>query len=114
MFTGSFGTALTPRPMNSGFRRNDGWKESWFTASRKADKRIASVAAWEKATTDDPLCALEIAWLPTHLSAGQITERIFDNVGATAQQIRSSDDLARLVINNRNGTTQPPEEEEEG
>jgi hypothetical protein len=77
--------------------------ESWFTASQKADRRIASVAAWEQATLDDPLCALDISWLPANLTAGEIMERIFTNVGAADQPISSADDLARLLFNNQNG-----------
>jgi hypothetical protein len=88
-------------------------KESWFTASRKADKRLASVADWEKATAVDPLCAIDISWLPTQLTAAQITERIFENLEAAGPQIRSSNDLARIIINNRNGTKRPPKPEAE-
>lgn len=83
--------------------------ESWFTASRKSDKRIASVKAWEKATDEDAFCGVEISWLPTNLSAEQIMERIFENVGAAAQPIRSTDDLARLVFNSGNGADEPPQ-----
>jgi hypothetical protein len=52
---------------------------------------------------------VEISWLPTKLSAEQIMERIFENVGAAAQPIRSAEDLARLVFNSGNGADETPQ-----
>jgi hypothetical protein len=76
--------------------------ESWFTASAKADERIASIAAWEDASKKDGMCALDISWLPTNLTAGQIADRIFSNAGAATPPIESSEDIERIVFNHGN------------
>jgi len=75
---------------------------SWFSATvaGKVDKRIASIEAWEQATREekDPMFVLDIPWLPTGMTLGQIVGRIFANLGAQDMNIASADDLARIVF----------------
>lgn len=73
---------------------------SWYTESRKVDKRIATIEAWETATKEDPLFALELSWLKTGYSVRQVADRIFQNLRAGPQCVTSASDLARIVFNN--------------
>jgi hypothetical protein len=83
--------------------------ESWFTASAKADPRIASIDAWKEATEKDRMCALDISWLPTGLSAGQIADRIFNNAGSSTAAVNSSEDIERIVFNHGQSESPMPE-----
>ncbi len=74
---------------------------SWFSESTRIDKRIATVEAWQAATAKDPLFVLDLPWLATNLTAGQIVDRIFQNQGAAVQRITTADDVARIVFNHR-------------
>ena len=72
---------------------------SWFGESRKVDARINTVERWQEATTQDPLFVLEVPWLKTGLSLGQIVERVFKNHGALNGDAWTSVTLARHVFN---------------
>jgi hypothetical protein len=72
---------------------------SWFGESRGVDTRVSTVERWEEATTQDPLFVLEVPWLKTGLSLGQIVERIFKNHGALNGAAWTSATLARHVFN---------------
>jgi len=72
---------------------------SWFTESRGVDPRVSSIEAWQQATAADPLFAVEVPWLPTHMSLAGVAERILDNLGAGWPAVDSAGALARFVIN---------------
>lgn len=72
---------------------------SWFGASKKVDKRIETVEAWEKATAEDPLFVLDVPWINTNRTVKEIAERIFDRTGATDTSVKSAADLARVINN---------------
>jgi hypothetical protein len=79
---------------------------SWFSESRKVDPRVNTIDAWQEATAKDPLFVLEVPWLKTGHSLGQIMDRIFKNLGALngAQSAVTSAALARLVFNHKPAT----------
>jgi len=77
---------------------------SWFTESRRVDPRVATVAKWEAATEKDSLFVLDVPWLTTGMSLGQVVERIFRNAGARGHSVASSRDIARIVFNH-NGSS---------
>jgi hypothetical protein len=72
---------------------------SWFGESRGVDPRLASVEAWEAATTLKPHFALDVPWLPTGHSLRQVAERTFNNLRLPAQTHTSAATLAGLVYN---------------
>lgn len=72
---------------------------SWYGASKKIDKRIATIEAWEEATKKDPLFVLDVPWIKTKHSVAQVAERIFNRLGAADTAVKSSDDLARIINN---------------
>jgi hypothetical protein len=74
---------------------------SWFGESRGVDERISTVERWQEATTKDPLFVLEVPWLKTGLSLGQIVERIFKNHGALNGAAWTSATLARHIFNHK-------------
>ena len=74
---------------------------SWFGESRRVDERISTVERWQEATAQDPLFVLEVPWLKTGLSLGQIVERIFKNLGALNGAAWTSAALARHIFNHK-------------
>jgi hypothetical protein len=72
---------------------------SWFTESIQVDPRVSTVDAWQDATTADPLFVLEVPWLKTGHALGQVTQRIFKNLGAANGAALNSAALARVVFN---------------
>jgi hypothetical protein len=74
---------------------------SWFGESRGVDERISTVERWQEATAQDPLFVLEVPWLKTGLSLGQIVERIFKNHGALNGAPWTSATLARHIFNHK-------------
>ncbi len=74
---------------------------SWFGESRGVDERISAVERWQEATAEDPLFVLEVPWLKTGLSLGQIVERIFRNLGAINGTAWTSAMLARHIFNHK-------------
>lgn len=74
---------------------------SWFGESRGVDERISTVERWQEATTQDPLFVLEVPWLKTGLSLGQIVGRIFKNLGALNGAAWTSSTLARHIFNHK-------------
>jgi hypothetical protein len=99
-------TALLRHLLESGFNRSSENHEgaSGFGASVEAeiDPRIASVEAWEAATRDDPLFALEVPWLPSGMTLGELASRVTQPGRARARTIDSAADLVRLVFNSTN------------
>jgi hypothetical protein len=74
---------------------------SWFGESRGVDDRVNTVERWQEATTTDPLFVLEVPWLKTGLSLGQMVERIFRNLGALNGAAWTSATLARHIFNHK-------------
>ena len=99
-------TALLRHLLESAFNHSSEHHElnSWHseTVSAGVDPRLATVEKWEKATEDDPLFVLDVPWLPTGLSLGDVAKRIGsgrDGRGAAS----SSADIARVILNARGG-----------
>jgi hypothetical protein len=90
--------------LESGFNRSSEHHEgsSWFTetAAARVDERVASVEAWERASAADPLFALEVAWLPTGRTLGQVLERIA-GAGRRRAGVACAEDVARVILNAR-------------
>ena len=74
-------------------------ESSWFTASRTADPRIASIEKWQEATEASWSFVLEVPWLEVGLSVRQVMQRTFDNLDGAAEQVRSACDIARQMFN---------------
>lgn len=72
---------------------------SWFSESRGVDRRLKTVEAWQEASTKDPLFVLEVPWLQTGHSLGQVLDRIFANLQAGKSRIQSASGLARIIFN---------------
>jgi hypothetical protein len=87
--------------LESGFNYSSEHNEgsSWYTESLSVDPRIATVEEWEKATAEDPMFVLDVPWLPTGFTGGQVADRIFDLHRARQPKFESAGDLARLVFN---------------
>jgi len=73
--------------------------QSWYSESLGIDPRISTIEKWEKATVQDPLFCLDVPWLRTGYTLGQVTERIFKNQGALGPRILSAPDIQRIVFN---------------
>jgi hypothetical protein len=86
---------------------------SWFTESQGVDPRVSSVEAWQEATAADPLFAVEVPWLPTGRTLGQVVERIFKNAGARWPAMNDARALARFVMNHGAPIDRRPEPEPE-
>ena len=78
---------------------------SWFNESRLVDTRLKTVEAWQDASAQDPLFVLDVPWLKTGLSLWQVAERIFSNLQAGNNRIKSASGLARIIFNH---AEQPP------
>jgi hypothetical protein len=90
--------------LESGFNRSSEEHEgaSGFSASTDAgiDPRIASVEDWEKATLENPLFVLDVPWLPTGKSLGEIVGRIHSpSRRRPAQTFETAADIARVIFN---------------
>lgn len=83
------------------FSSEDHELSSWYseTVAAKVDPRIATVEAWEAASAEDPLFALEVPWLPTGLSLRQIVQRIVELHADLRPAATCARDLARIVFN---------------
>jgi hypothetical protein len=73
---------------------------SWFSESTHVDLRVTTIEAWEEATAADSLFVLDVPWLDTGLSLGQVIDRIFGNANNSATQLKSATDIMRLMANN--------------
>lgn len=97
--------------LESGFNRSSEHHElsSWFTETVKAeiDPRIASVESWEQASSEDPLFALEVPWLPSGHTVGSLIERIAAMRGGS-QLPSSAEDLARIIFNHQKNESRSP------
>ena len=74
---------------------------SWYSESRRIDPRLETIAAWEEATKRDPLFVLDVPWIPTGLSAGEMRRRIFKIHGGDTRPVATADDLARILFHRR-------------
>ena len=72
---------------------------SWFTESRQADPRVASIEAWQDATNADPNFAMDVPWLPTGHTLAQVVDRIFNNLRNPAHDLATAAALARVIFN---------------
>jgi len=81
---------------------------SWYSESRVVDPHIATVEAWEQATTENPGFALEVPWLPTGFSIGQVIDRIFSMNQATAPDLGNAEALNQLVFRHLKPKPAPP------
>jgi hypothetical protein len=94
--------ALLRHLLESGFNRSSEVHEgeSGFGATVKAaiDPRIANVESWEKASADNPLFALDVPWLPTGKTLGQVTARIGRPGRGRSFTFKSAGDIARLMF----------------
>jgi hypothetical protein len=95
--------ALLRHLLESGFNRSSEHHEgaSGFGASVEAaiDPRIANVESWEKATADNPLFVLEVPWLPTGKTLGEVVARVGKPGRGRARTFTSASDIARLMFN---------------
>jgi hypothetical protein len=87
--------------LETGYNRSSEHHEesSWFTESNSIDARISTVENWEKATAQDPLFVLDIPWLPTGRTTGQVIERIFELTNAEPPRTTSAEDIQRILLN---------------
>jgi len=60
---------------------------------------LSSVEAWQEASARDPLFVLEVPWLKTNNTVGQLIERIFSNLQANTTRITNAAGLARIIFN---------------
>jgi hypothetical protein len=77
---------------------------SWFSESTGVDLRVTTIEAWEEATAADSLFALDVPWLKTGVSLGQVIDRIFGNANSSAPQLGSATDIMRMMANNSGKT----------
>ena len=89
---------------------------SWFSETVRAgvDERLSSVEAWEQATREDPLFALEVPWLPTGHTLREVAQRIVDARGAGSRPCRTTRDLGRIVFQNETSDPGRLQSEPEG
>ncbi|MDA1263611.1 MAG: hypothetical protein O2816_00870, partial [Planctomycetota bacterium] len=75
-------------------------QSSWFkeTVDAAVDPRVASVEAWEAASLEDPLFALEVPWLPTQQSLRVIAERALTYALGRGRKVETARDVLRLVM----------------
>ncbi len=94
-------TCLLEAGFNYSSEHHPGEGSSWFTESIKAriDPRIGSVERWQEESAKDPLFVLDVPWLPTGYSVGQVVDRIFKLWGGQEPAFESAEDIARIVYN---------------
>lgn len=94
--------ALLHHLLESGFNLSSEHHEvsSWWSETVKAgvDPRLASVEAWERASAEDRLFALEVPWLPTGRTLRQVAQRIADARGRSGPGVRTARDLLRVIF----------------
>ncbi len=95
-------TALLRHLFESGFNRSSEHHEgaSGFSASVAAgiDSRVASVEAWEAATSDDPLFALEVPWLPTGKTVREVAKRVGGLGTGRGRTLDTAADIVRVIF----------------
>lgn len=95
-------TALLRHLFESGFNRSSENHEgaSGFGATVEAgvDPRIASVETWEAATRADPLFVLDVPWLSTGRTLGEIVTRVGKPGRSRGRTFDNAADLARLIF----------------
>ena len=76
---------------------------SWYTATVEAgvDPRIATVEEWEAATREDSLFVLDVPWLPTGKSLGEIARRVGSRQNGRRATYASAGDLARVLFHSQ-------------
>lgn len=79
---------------NQSSERHEG--NSYWTSTKAVDPRVASIAAWEKATREDPFFALGVRWKPARTTARAELAKMLDRVSAE-RDIRTATDLAGAV-----------------
>jgi hypothetical protein len=98
-------TALLGHLLESGFNLSSEHHEtsSWFstTVEARIDERIGSVERWEEETAKDPLFVLEVPWLATGKSLGEVAARMMDRSMGRHAEISSASDVARLIFNSK-------------
>jgi hypothetical protein len=72
---------------------------SGFQESRRVDRRVSSITAWERATKKDPGFALTVPWLRTGYTVREIVERMFAHHGAAGRGACTANGIARVVFN---------------
>jgi hypothetical protein len=96
-------TALLHHLLETGFNfsSEDHELNSWYseTVAAGVDARIESVEAWEAASAEDPLFALEVPWLDTGMTLDQIVGRVIDMHADMRPKVTSANDIARIVFN---------------
>lgn len=88
--------------LESGFNLSSEHHElsSWYseTVAAAVDPRVATVEAWERASAEDGLFALDVPWLPAGRTLAQVVARI----GAARPQggacVRTARDLQRVLF----------------
>ena len=97
-------TALLQHLLESGFNLSSEHHEvsSWYSETVKAgvDPRLATIETWEQASAEDPLFVLEVPWLPTGHTLGQVAERIAKQRERRRSKITTARDLLRVVFQN--------------
>jgi hypothetical protein len=90
--------ALTEHFWRAAFNRSSEAHEgnSFWGSQRAIDPRLASPAAWETATREDPYFALHIAWPQAPYSLRQALERMLETV-APARPIERAEQLVTLM-----------------
>ncbi|KYK23611.1 hypothetical protein AYK24_07310 [Thermoplasmatales archaeon SG8-52-4] len=83
---------------------------SWYSESvrRGVDPRISTIEKWQEATKKDQLFVLDVPWIGTGRTVGQIINRIFQNHGIREKMAFSISDLSRIVFNNNKYETLMP------
>ena len=92
LYEGMFTTAFN---LSSEFHEGT----SYYSLSQGVDKRIATIEAWERATAEDDLFVLDVPWLKSGHTLGQIVERIFTNLKAPKVGLDSAEALGRIIFN---------------
>jgi hypothetical protein len=82
-----------------------GEEESWYEYQIRQgiDERISTVERWQEETRKNPGFILDVPFIPSGFSAGQIAARILNEFNMRTPEITSSEDLARIVLNHRPG-----------
>jgi hypothetical protein len=85
------------------FSSDDHEGDSGFSATSRAklDPRVESVETWQAATEEDPLFVLDVPWLPTGKTVGQIAESIGRRQKGPSASFSSAQDIARILFNRK-------------